>query len=319
MNQMKFTKLQVLALCACILAFSCKATHPTQADTLEAGPAKECRLPAADRIIAIGDTHGDLAVLHQALKKGGAVDDDMKWAGGTLVVVITGDILDRGPDELAMLDLVARLKEEASAAGGAVHMLNGNHELVNAELIFRYVEEDSFPPFTVRYGQENLDDSFYERFPEEHRARAFAFRPGGPIAMQLSKNFSALIIGDNLFVHGGVRPEHVVQGLDKMNRELSQWLAGKRKAISPRWINKNAPIWVRDFSLDTDAEDCKNLETTLALLDVKRMVVGHTIQDHINSACDGKVWRVDTGMNRKHYGGPIEVLEITSAGARPIQ
>ena len=29
----------------------------------------------------------------------------------------------------------------------------------------------------------------------------------------------------------------------------------------------------------------------------------------VNSACDGKVWRVDVGMS-SHYGGLVEVLEI---------
>jgi hypothetical protein len=46
------------------------------------------------------------------------------------------------------------------------------------------------------------------------------------------------------------------------------------------------------------------------------MVVGHTVQDHgITSACDGTLWRIDVGL-AKHYGGPIEVLELVS-GAPP--
>jgi hypothetical protein len=45
-------------------------------------------------------------------------------------------------------------------------------------------------------------------------------------------------------------------------------------------------------------------------LGVKRMVVGHTVQDQgINAACDGTVWRIDVGLS-KAYGGPIQVLEI---------
>jgi hypothetical protein len=49
------------------------------------------------------------------------------------------------------------------------------------------------------------------------------------------------------------------------------------------------------------------------------MVVGHTIQDHINSACDGQVWRIDTGMNPTHFNGPIEVLEIRGDEVAPIR
>ncbi|MND07135.1 hypothetical protein D3C83_289340 [compost metagenome] len=40
------------------------------------------------------------------------------------------------------------------------------------------------------------------------------------------------------------------------------------------------------------------------------MVVGHTPQPRgINAVCDGKLWRIDVGL-AKHYGGPIEVLEL---------
>lgn len=308
-----------LVLLAVLASASCEARHLKQDEELQAGPSSESALPPADRIIAIGDTHGDLAVLTGALQKGGAIDDALKWVGGKLVVVITGDVLDRGVDELAMLDLIARLQKEATAAGGALHMLNGNHELLNVQLMFPMVEKGGFAPFRARWGQEKLDDEFYQRFPKKQRARAFALRPGGPLALQLSANRSALIIGDTLFVHGGIRPKHAAQGLDKMNKELSEWLAGKRRAISPRWVNRNSPVWIRDFSDDPDEEDCKNLAQTLSMLKVKRMVVGHTIQEHIAPACDGKVWRIDTGMNRKHFKGPIEVLEITPDGPRPVE
>jgi hypothetical protein len=52
------------------------------------------------------------------------------------------------------------------------------------------------------------------------------------------------------------------------------------------------------------------VKVALAKLGVKRMVVGHTVQDQgINQACDGAVWRIDVGL-AKRYGGPIQVLEL---------
>ena len=44
-----------------------------------------------------------------------------------------GDQLDRGDDERAILALLYRLEQEAQAAGGAVHVLLGNHEIMNAQ------------------------------------------------------------------------------------------------------------------------------------------------------------------------------------------
>lgn len=55
--------------------------------------------------------------------------------------------------------------------------------------------------------------------------------------------------------------------------------------------------------------DCDMLGESLQILDAKRMVLAHTVQQTITSKCDGRVWAIDTGMSR-YYGGPIEVLEI---------
>src|SRR5262245_60772701 len=63
------------------------------------------KLPAAPRLVAIGDIHGDLAAARAALRTGGVIDADDHWSGGTATVVQTGDILDRGDDEQAIVDL----------------------------------------------------------------------------------------------------------------------------------------------------------------------------------------------------------------------
>ena len=63
------------------------------------------RCPGVPRIVAIGDLHGDLDACRRALRLGGAIDDADRWIGGDLVVVQTGDQLDRGDDEQAIIDL----------------------------------------------------------------------------------------------------------------------------------------------------------------------------------------------------------------------
>ena len=40
-----------------------------------------------------------------------------------------GDQLDRGDHELEILYFLERLQREAARAGGALHVLNGNHEV----------------------------------------------------------------------------------------------------------------------------------------------------------------------------------------------
>ena len=113
-----------------------------------------------------------------------------------------------------------------------------------------------------------------------------------------------------MFVHGGVLHKHVVYGLDRMNDELDEWLLGKQPDPPAILVAKDGPVWTRAYSSEDASPDCHLLATVLAELGAKRMVVGHTVQHRgANSACDGKVCRIDVGMSR-YFGRPIEVLEI---------
>lgn len=44
-------------------------------------------LPAAERIVAIGDLHGDLDKTKRALRLGGLIDEAGNWTGGQTVAV----------------------------------------------------------------------------------------------------------------------------------------------------------------------------------------------------------------------------------------
>lgn len=284
-------------------------------------PSLPTRLPAPPRLVAIGDVHGDLAATRRVLRLAGAIDDQDRWIGGSLVVVQTGDQLDRGDDEQAILDLFERLRVEAQAAGGAFHALVGNHEVMNVAGDLRYVTPGGFADFEGLPGLD-LDLPALAGLPPAARSRAAAFAPGGPYARLLAQRNTVVIVGPTVFVHAGVLPRHVPRGvedLERLNADVRQWLVGgdDRGTVARDVMAEDGVVWTRLYASD-DAQACASLAETLGRLGVERMVVGHTVQEAgITSACDGRVWRIDVGM-AAHYGGPTQALLIEGDRVEPL-
>jgi len=272
---------------------------------------------APSRIVAFGDVHGDLDATRSALRLAGAIDEGDRWIGGQLIVVQTGDQLDRGDEEQAILDLFERLRVEAAAAGGAVYALVGNHEIMNAEGDLRYVTKGGFADFedAVDY---DPDDPSLAGFAPHERARMAALGPGGPYAMLLAKRNVVLQLDDNVFVHGGVLPDHVAYGIDRINSETQAWLRGE--TAQPLILDgSDSPEWARLYTREPDSLACAVLGKVLDELKAQRMVMGHSIQEGgITAACDGLAWGIDVGM-AAHYGGSVEVLEIVGDSVRVLR
>ncbi|WP_437678194.1 metallophosphoesterase [Sorangium sp. So ce131] len=277
--------------------------------------------PAAERVVAIGDVHGDLAATRAALRIAGAIDGEDRWIGGKLVLVQTGDELDRGDGEQAIVDLFDRLAVEARAAGGAVHALNGNHEIMNVQLDFRYVTEGGLKDFEDAPGVDGASSALAP-LPSAARARAAAFLPGGPYAKKLAQRDVVVAVGDTVFTHGGVLPSHVRYGVAKLNREVRAWMDGKTPTAPAVITASDGPVWARVYSSEPapaqGSPACEMLGQVLAAMSAKRMVVGHTVQKNgISSACDGKAWRIDVGMS-SYYGGKPAALEIVGDTVRAL-
>jgi hypothetical protein len=286
--QVKWT---ATALLLCLSALAC--TRATR--TPEAQPAA-AQAPALShgRIVAIGDLHGDLDVTRRALRLVGAIGADDHWSGEKLTLVQTGDAIDRGDSDREVLDLLERLRGEASRAGGSFIALSGNHEIMNVSGDFRYVSPKSAAAFCDRRQ---------------------AFAPGGPYARLLASWPVIAKVADSIFVHGGVLPHHVQYGIDAINREAAAWMRGDGP-VPAILMRDDAPVWTRLYSSDPTSEACAQLEEVLRSAGAARMVVGHTPQTRgVSAACGEQVWRIDTGMSH-FYGGPVQVLELESGRVR---
>ncbi len=295
-----------LALSLCLWATVAAAETPAPA-----GPALDpWSLPAAERVVAIGDLHGDFDATRAVLRLAGLIGADDRWSGGEAVLVQTGDQLDRGDGERRIIDLLERLRDEAVAAGGRVVVLNGNHELMNVRGDLRYVTQGGFAEFKGFADASTPVDPRLAKVPPGLRGRLVAFLPGGPYARILARRPVIARVGDTLFVHGGVLPTHVEIGLERINREVAAWVAGQTPSPPPYMRGEDSPVWSRHYSTDPDAADCALLARVLEATGTRRMVVGHTVQKGgANAACGGRVWRIDVGLSA-HYGGQPAALEI---------
>lgn len=231
------------------------------------------RRPAAPhRLVAVGDLHGDLAAMRAVLRAAGAIDDHDHWAGGDLVVVQTGDVLDRGDGERQILDLSARLETEAQAAGGAWIPLIGNHELMNSVGDFRYVTAAGMRAFD---GAPPPAAPAPPGLPEAMRSRFAALGPGGSYAKHFAAHAAVTIVGDTVLSHAGVLPAWAAR-LDDVNATARCWLDGQRSEPPTSLAAQDSPVWTRAYG--GDAVDCAQLHAALAALNAKRMVVAHTVQ-----------------------------------------
>lgn len=276
------------------------------------------------RVIAIGDIHGDINKAMSCLELASVAEFPNGipvWTGGDAIVVQLGDILDRGDAEIATLMLLRQLGRQAEAEGGAVHILNGNHESLNVCGDFRYVTRGAFLESAMIMGLPDEDMFDVEKLI---RARMSLFCPGQPVALELSKNPTVLVVNDTVFAHGSLLPMHVHHGIQRINSEVAAWMRRDRLPSGghapPPFIamgSIDGVMWNRTFGKEkmqpfTRRQLQRQLEQVLEPLNCKRQVVGHTPQmQGANSDCNGKIWRLDVGMSRNMLDAKPCVLELT--------
>jgi hypothetical protein len=92
------------------------------------------QIDTASTIYALSDVHGGydrvitLLANNRILEKVPARPEQARWAGGTAVLVVAGDLIDKGPSSVSVLDLFRALETSAGLAGGRVVVTLGNHE-----------------------------------------------------------------------------------------------------------------------------------------------------------------------------------------------
>lgn len=263
------------------------------------------------KIIAIGDIHGDLYAARTALKIAKLIDDSDNWIAKDIILVQTGDQIDRGDNDKEIIDLFEKIENQAPKYNSVIYQLNGNHEIMNSSGDMRYVTEKSYEAF--KNLSIDISNPMLNNIPQDKKYRYAAFLPGGLYAKKLSKRNTILKLGDNIFVHGALLPAHVDYGIEKINNEVKDWLDNGKTPVPPESVKtEDSPIWSRIYADEQKEHDCEKLKSVMDMAGAKRLIVGHTVRpEGITPDCDGMVWRIDTGMSRA-YTGKVEVLEINN-------
>lgn len=302
-------------------------------------PANDPTLSLQDRVIAIGDIHGDYENFIALLKSTGLVNEKLDWAAGETTLVQLGDQTDRGPDSRKVIDLLRRLAKQAKRADGQVIVLNGNHEVMNITGDLRYVHPGEYAAFKSRnskryqqsYYRQTLktlkkaatnDEPFVEtdqfkrewslQFPLGYVEHRYAWSPDGEYGKWALGNPLAVKINGTVFVHGGISLDYAALGIERINYTATKEIKdpelwGEGSIID----DADGPLWYRGWALrDETPETEAELNTTLNRLGAKRMVMGHTpLLNSVVSRFGGKVLIADVGLSG-YYGGANAALEL---------
>ena len=259
---------RLIKLAALLLALALPATLHAQ--------------PAPQRIVAVGDLHGDYAAWIAIARDAGLIDASNHWSGGRTTLVQMGDVPDRGPETLRIIRHLQQLEREAAAAGGKVIAILGNHEAMNVTGDLRYVTVPEFTAFATPQSRARRDafftanreailkayrssdpklsepairEAWMAKTPlgwVEHRE---AWSPSGEIGKWVAGNPAIAKVGTFLFVHGGISAETAARPIAVVNREIARAMAKADTSDTSPLEDPLGPLWYRGLlGRDLDAE-----------------------------------------------------------------
>jgi hypothetical protein len=296
-----------------------------------------------DRVVAIGDAHGDYEQFVLALESAGLIDGSAKWSGGKTHLVQTGDIVDRGPDSRKIMDLLMSLEQQAKAAGGAVHCLIGNHEAMDVYGDLRFVSPGEYAAFLapsatgsadreIGYGANRAAltavaspdpgaarSSSFENPPgfAEHRA---AFAPSGQYGAWLRSHNAAIKIDRTLFLHAGLGPKYAAWSLDRIDNQVRAELNDFTRLHGGIVTDQEGPLWYKGLAKGDEQKLKPLVDGLLENFGVDRIVIGHTYADAaITPRFGGKVIMIDIGLSRIYDNvGKLGALVIENGKAMAL-
>ena len=248
-----------------------------------------------DSLSVITDIHGEYNTYTDLLKGAGIIDKNLNWNFGRGHLVIIGDIFDKGNMVTEVLWHLFGLEKQAAKAGGMVHVLLGNHEIM--------VLRNNLSETNEKYKKvETISNSEYSDL----------FSGKSVLGRWLRSKPVVITINDIIFVHGGISMEIVHRNLKikQINRIFASEVVGKTlqevyKTEIPKFLSgAYGPLWYRGYFDDADFCESK-IDSILGFYGMRHIVVGHTPNKETRSLFNNKILGADAGIM---YNRPGEML-----------
>ena len=254
-------------------------------------------------IYALGDIHGDydrlvtLLVDAKIIEPNPTRPETVHWRAGKAVLIITGDLLDKGRRALDVIALLRALEPSAQAVGGRVIVTMGNHEAG-----FLDGSEDGEPR---EFSQELKERGIDQRLVK-------LGRDAGGIGAYLRGLPLGARVNDWFFAHAGNTDGRTLVALRQdietevaANGFTAEVLLGKKGLLEARL--KPRPWW--EHETDKPGQGIARLRRNVQALGVNHLVVGHQPGDvtfadgtkhkkgTIYQSQDGLIYLIDVGMS----------------------
>ncbi len=213
------------------------------------------RVPDDVVVYVVGDVHGRLDCLEDLLAR---IDADPARGDRRALLVLLGDLIDRGPDSRGVVERIMAL----CAASGDVHCLCGNHE----ELLLESAEgaRQALGVFARAGGRETLlsygvDPATYEAVDLRGVQQLIADHVPAAHLDFLRALPDQLVVGDYVMVHAGLRPG---VALDAQKSSDMRWIrspflehAGRfeRFVVHGHTVTEEPDIRTNRIGIDTGA------------------------------------------------------------------
>ena len=250
------------------------------------------------KMLMVSDIEGNFNGFQMILKGAGVIDENFRWTFGAGHLVIDGDMFDRSLNVTECLWLIYKLEGEAENAGGKVHFVMGNHDVMNLKGDYRYLRKKyliNADSLKIPYS------SWYSGETELGR-------------WLRSKNCIERI-GNILFVHGGIGGAFPFSKytLGEINAEFRKRLdlsLTKKQLKEDLFLGSASPVWYRGIAESKAAPE--QVDSVLTHFGAEIMILGHTILDTIKFLYGSKVITIDLEHKQNSDNGFMKALYYDS-------